>query len=928
MKHLLTRMVLVVVFVQLITHQVVSQIVVLESQDEVDNFQTDYPDNINLDELFIIGDDITDLSPLLGIFSVNKLVIANALVLTDLSGLSNLNFVNQFEVSQSPLLSDINLNVSEIGSISLTGPLPALDLASTPGINNGTHLTIQGDFENLQGLEMITGLKSLCLIGSGIMSFEGLDNLSFIEENLLVDGVSANDAGFSHLSSLESIGSGAQLLSCPNLNELDFISGVSFEGEDVNFTVSGNPNVNSCDQLDLCGMLTDTRFSTNLHDNGLSCPTIAGSTYVATSNQKVVDFMEMANSCDPSLLNLRVTGFVNNIEPLADISEIGSIELEGLGSTDLTPIQNLIHVNGDFILDDVFNLNEISGFDNLTTVDGSFIIRNNNNLVSLSGFDNLISIGGDIIITNNQDDLIDISGFNNITEVSGDVLILFNDHLETVDGFSQIENINGNFRIRKNNSFGPTTEITVTGFNSLSQVGSLLSIELMTIENISFLNKLTSVGEELRILGLNSMLDLTGLESLEFAGEIIIQGNDDLISINQINQSFVSEDIDIRFNDNLQICDVPWICSNVESANSVTVSSNGPVCDSPDQIEIQCYTDASLAISNFQTNNCIDIPSVEISAAIGNTNEPVVVLDELGDIVCVVNANGNDLGLVDFQLFISESLRVNNTSYANRDIGIFPEFEPESEIEIVFYYRNADIAAIAPEVDALELLTDIEMVVNAEQCTGVFEDGFTQGFGESFKFNSDCDLMKRINTIETGIFFGSSNIQGIIPVEFVSFDAFKKDNLIQLEWVTASEINNDLFIVQHSTDGERFSALGTVKGQGTSSSVNNYSFDHTNPFQGLNYYRLKQIDFDGSAEYSDIIIIDFDGIRNLRVFPNPTADIMEIQNYDGSVVRIFNHVGELILQENPTNGRLDISELTPGIYYLRLGRERHKVVKI
>lgn len=119
-----------------------------------------------------------------------------------------------------------------------------------------------------------------------------------------------------------------------------------------------------------------------------------------------------------------------------------------------------------------------------------------------------------------------------------------------------------------------------------------------------------------------------------------------------------------------------------------------------------------------------------------------------------------------------------------------------------------------------------------------------------------------------------------LPVELLTFDGEAQNNQIQLNWSTAMEINNDYFEVQHSIDGIAFETIDMVDGNGNSEILLGYSYMHKSPALGINYYRLKQVDFDGASEMHKIIHVynDFyyDGI-NVTVYPNP------VQSSDANV---------------------------------------------
>lgn len=116
----------------------------------------------------------------------------------------------------------------------------------------------------------------------------------------------------------------------------------------------------------------------------------------------------------------------------------------------------------------------------------------------------------------------------------------------------------------------------------------------------------------------------------------------------------------------------------------------------------------------------------------------------------------------------------------------------------------------------------------------------------------------------------------VLPVELISFGAKVVDRGIQLDWATASELNNERFEIQRSADGISFESIGTIQGHGTTNEKVDYSFRDTNPTQGANYYRLMQIDFDGEYEYSETALAFFESQDEMIVFPNPVKDRINI----------------------------------------------------
>ena len=166
-----------------------------------------------------------------------------------------------------------------------------------------------------------------------------------------------------------------------------------------------------------------------------------------------------------------------------------------------------------------------------------------------------------------------------------------------------------------------------------------------------------------------------------------------------------------------------------------------------------------------------------------------------------------------------------------------------------------------------------------------------------------------------------------LPVELVNFNAINKGNENILDWNTASEINSSRFVIQKSKDGQNFTDIGTVKAAGTSTTAQSYVFTDTNPYVGINYYRLNQVDMDGKEEFSKIVSVVWmsEGQHIFSIYPNPTQDILTV-DHTGTVetFEIVNTLGQIIKTIKPTGntGQTEIktTELISGIYFLRVNQ--------
>ena len=165
-------------------------------------------------------------------------------------------------------------------------------------------------------------------------------------------------------------------------------------------------------------------------------------------------------------------------------------------------------------------------------------------------------------------------------------------------------------------------------------------------------------------------------------------------------------------------------------------------------------------------------------------------------------------------------------------------------------------------------------------------------------------------------------IQAPLPVKFITFNAKKSNNNIILNWSTGSELNNEGFYIQKSNDAFNWKEISFVKGNGNSSQTISYKYNDIYPTSGINYYRLAQKDFDGQISYSDVRQVQYSAISSLKIFPNPTQGIINIDTNDLlAEYEIFSMDGKYLEYGN-VNGKgssqIDISALPSGLYTLRL----------
>lgn len=158
----------------------------------------------------------------------------------------------------------------------------------------------------------------------------------------------------------------------------------------------------------------------------------------------------------------------------------------------------------------------------------------------------------------------------------------------------------------------------------------------------------------------------------------------------------------------------------------------------------------------------------------------------------------------------------------------------------------------------------------------------------------------------------------VLPIELISFLLSPIDNeYFALQWQTASEINNDYFILERSIDGISFTSVTSIDGNGTSNQLHTYSYDDYNvTVNKVYYYRLKQIDYDGSYIYSSIISGRLSGSPTITMYPNPTNGLVQ-STIMFDQVEVFTELGQLVKTVSSSN-TVDISNLANALYLIKL----------
>ena len=184
--------------------------------------------------------------------------------------------------------------------------------------------------------------------------------------------------------------------------------------------------------------------------------------------------------------------------------------------------------------------------------------------------------------------------------------------------------------------------------------------------------------------------------------------------------------------------------------------------------------------------------------------------------------------------------------------------------------------------------------------------------------------------IDTGLCTDNFLVSSIVlPVELSNFVATPRTNTVSLNWETQSENNNAYFEVEHSTNGYDFASIAKIEGTGFSTKTVAYNYLHQDPSLAINYYRLKQVDFDGRTTYSELVTAEVtETSLNINVYPNPARHSLVLTAdpalWQSGSITILDATGRMIdniseaEQLSEEYYSLNIAHLPNGIYFIKV----------
>lgn len=336
--------------------------------------------------------------------------------------------------------------------------------------------------------------------------------------------------------------------------------------------------------------------------------------------------------------------------------------------------------------------------------------------------------------------------------------------------------------------------------------------------------------------------------------------------------------------------------------HNLTLNNSTSPSTSAATLAANCVVGGTLTLTTGVLNTGANTIDLGASGSIAENNPSVIAPSSfVTGYVKATRNTGSTSGTVTFGgmgLQMTETTQTNNSTVVTRRTGtasvgagnnsilryfdITPAVDVALNGSIVFHYTTAELSGQAE--DSLKIYKST--------------DGGTTWTKQTTTVNMAANTLTTSGITSFSRWTASNKVSAPLPVEFLSFNAKINDKVVELTWQTASEINNDYFIIERSTNGKDWLAINTVDGSGNSNNVLNYKFTDEKPLLGVSYYRLKQVDFDQKFSYSNNAVVNFEGFDIIELYPNPSKgnfNLVMKSSIEADIdLTIYNSIGQVV----------------------------------
>jgi len=345
-----------------------------------------------------------------------------------------------------------------------------------------------------------------------------------------------------------------------------------------------------------------------------------------------------------------------------------------------------------------------------------------------------------------------------------------------------------------------------------------------------------------------------------------------------------------------------------------------------------CAFDTSSSVrpavsSGISTNTCTEALPLNIDSAYKYTWATLKDID--GNIIAQVYPNGNILGNTTASFYLN-GLAVRqsgNIYYLDRNITITPTTQPSDILTTRLYFKNAELNALAA-VAGGAARADLNSTKTAQTCdasAAVASGGDFISQAANGGYEEDHYVDVNNSSYSTFYLHKGGNA---LPVNLVAFTAQRNGRANKLSWTTNQEINTSHFVIEHSTDGRHFDAIGQVATAGSASSNYTYSFVDYTPAGGMNFYRLKIVETSGNIKYSVVRSVRNEGTADVAVYPNPVKNnlLVNISSdiTDKAIITVSDMNGRTVYSNQSVINRginyitVNTTSLSSGTYVIKI----------
>lgn len=263
---------------------------------------------------------------------------------------------------------------------------------------------------------------------------------------------------------------------------------------------------------------------------------------------------------------------------------------------------------------------------------------------------------------------------------------------------------------------------------------------------------------------------------------------------------------------------------------------------------------------------------------------------------------------------------------------------PTGSYTITLYYTEAEIAAwetaTGKNRSALKIVKVSNTPISAVNAGNYNAYNIEEEPATLGTFGADVTLTATFNTGFSGFAIGDPGPPPatLLPMDLITFEATRVGKEVQLNWITENELEVDYYTLEKSNDGVQFEAINEQKAKGNGRSNNNrYNYLDTKPFVGVNYYRLGQVDVDGTQTYSKVLAVNFEEKAQpvITLAPNPAHDNLTVDyvtSEEGTIsIQVYDVIGQLMssstdlsVEKGANSILLNIRAYPNGVYILRV----------